>query len=92
MPQIYKKMIKRQNKLLYIPPYTIYFYKYWQTLFLYFKFFPEFLTTNRALSRFFTHIMHSEWSKIIPFSIPSKPYICNNQQYNRKKHKTEEIE
>ena len=28
--------------------------------------------------------MHSEWSKIIPFPVPSKPYICNNQQYNKK--------
>ena len=50
-------MIKRQNKPLYILPYIIYFYKYWQTLFRSFKFFPEFLTTNRALSCFFTHIM-----------------------------------
>lgn len=84
LPQIYKKMIKRQNKPLYILPFIIYFYKYWQTLFRSFKFLPKFLTTNRTLSRFFTHIMHSEWSKIIPFSIPSKPYICNNQQYKRK--------
>lgn len=47
----------------------------------------NFLTTNRALSHFFTHIMHSEWSIIIPFLIPSKPYICNNQQYKKNKAK-----
>lgn len=51
----------------YILPYTIYFYKYWQTLFRSFNFFPEFLTTNRALSHFFIHIMHSEWSNIVFF-------------------------
>ena len=51
------------------------------------------MTINRALSRFFTHIMHSEWSKIIPCISLLKPYIYNNQQYNRNKAKqTQEIE
>ena len=36
-------------------------------------FYCLFLTTNRASSHFFTHIMHSERSKIVFFSSVSKP-------------------